>query len=66
VLVLTRKTNEEIIIDGCIKVTIVKVQGNRVRLAIDAPEEIPVHRGEVTEFIRSEREMCEWASRDTH
>lgn len=64
VLVLTRKASEEIIIDGRIKVTIVKVQGNKVRLAIDAPDEIPVHRREVAELIQREREMCDCASRD--
>lgn len=65
-LVLTRKTNEEIIIDECIKVTIAGIQGNRVRLAIDAPDEIPVHRSEVADLIQGERETVECASRAAH
>jgi carbon storage regulator len=46
-LVLTRKIGEEIIIDGCIKVTITAIQGNKVRIGITAPPEIPVDRAEL-------------------
>jgi carbon storage regulator len=50
-LVLSRKLNESLIIDGRITVTVVDVRGGRVRLAIDAPAEVPVHRREVHERI---------------
>lgn len=50
-LVLSRKTNESIIIDGRIKVVIVEVRGDKVRLGIEAPKEMPVHREEVAEAI---------------
>ncbi|MEK7591379.1 MAG: carbon storage regulator CsrA [Patescibacteria group bacterium] len=45
-LVLSRKRGERVMI-GDIEVTILKIQGNRVRLGISAPREIPVHRQEV-------------------
>lgn len=56
-LVLTRKTNEEVLIDGCIKVTVVKVQGQKVRIGIDAPDEVSVHRAEIAERIRHEEAL---------
>jgi carbon storage regulator len=46
-LVLSRKQGEEIVIDGRIIVRIVEVHGNRVRVGIEAPKEIEVHRREI-------------------
>jgi carbon storage regulator len=46
-LALTRKIGESIIIDGCITVTIVAVNGNKVRIGISAPPEITIDRQEV-------------------
>jgi carbon storage regulator len=46
-LVLTRKIGEEIIIDGRIRVTVTQIKGDKVRLGIDAPAEVPVDRQEV-------------------
>ena len=46
-LVLSRKRNETIVIDENIEVTIVSVHGDRVRLGIQAPRTVPVHRIEV-------------------
>jgi len=46
-LVLSRKINEEIIIDGCIRVRIIETKGNRIRVGIDAPANISVHRAEL-------------------
>ena len=46
-LVLTRKANEAIIINGDITLTVVEVRGNRVKLGIVAPQEIPVMRREI-------------------
>ena len=46
-LVLTRKIDESIIIDGNIIVTIVKVRGDKVRLGITAPADISIDREEV-------------------
>jgi carbon storage regulator len=54
-LVLSRKKNESIIIDQEIRITIVEIRGDKVRLGIEAPKEVPVHRSEIHEAIRSER-----------
>lgn len=51
-LVLSRKRNESIIIADNIVITIVEVRGDKVRLGIDAPREISVHRSEVYEAIQ--------------
>jgi carbon storage regulator len=48
-LVLTRRTGEEIVIDGHIRVRVTGVQGDRVRLGVIAPESIRVDRVEVHE-----------------
>lgn len=50
-LVLSRKLNEEIIIDGDIRVKILEISGHRVRLGISAPNHVPVHREEIKNRI---------------
>jgi carbon storage regulator len=56
-LILSRKTNECIIIDGRIMVKIVRVDGEVVKVGIEAPADVPVHRQEVYEEIqRNNRE----------
>ena len=45
-LVLSRKLNESIVINENVVVTVLRVKGNRVRLGINAPGKIPVHRQE--------------------
>jgi carbon storage regulator len=46
-LVLSRKVNEKVVIDGGIVVTIVKIEGGQVRVGIDAPAHIKVYREEI-------------------
>ncbi|MBY0587006.1 carbon storage regulator CsrA [bacterium] len=46
-LVLSRKSNESIVINNNIKVTVVEIRGDKVRLGIEAPKNIPVHREEI-------------------
>ena len=53
-LILTRKSDESIIIDNNIKVKILKVQGNQVRLGIDAPGNLSVYRDEIYEQVCKE------------
>lgn len=54
-LVLSRKKNESIVIDDTIIVTVVEIRGDKVRLGIQAPKEIPVHRSEVHAAIHTEQ-----------
>lgn len=54
-LILTRCVNQTIMINDDIKVTILGVKGHQVRIAIDAPKNIPVHREEIWLRIQSEK-----------
>jgi carbon storage regulator len=47
VLVLTRRTGDSIVIDGRIVVTVLDVRGDVVRVGVDAPREIQIHRAEI-------------------
>ncbi|MBU4272815.1 MAG: carbon storage regulator CsrA [Planctomycetes bacterium] len=53
-LVLSRQRDESIVIGDNVVVTIVDIRGDKVRLGIDAPGEVPVHRQEVYEAIQRE------------
>jgi carbon storage regulator len=54
-LVLSRKSNESVCINDNVVVTVVSIQGDRVRLGIEAPREMPVHRREVHERIQKRK-----------
>jgi carbon storage regulator len=58
-LVLSRKKDESIIINDHIRVTVVEIRGDKVRLGIDAPKEVSVHRREVYEAIQNQRKIRE-------
>jgi carbon storage regulator len=51
-LVLSRKKNESIVINNEITVVVVEIRGDKVRLGIEAPKEVPVHRREVFDAIK--------------
>ncbi len=51
-LILSRKPGESIVIDGRITVTVIRLEGDIVKLGIAAPREVPVHRQEVYEEIQ--------------
>jgi carbon storage regulator len=51
-LVLSRKKNESIVINNDITVVVVEIRGDKVRLGIEAPKEVPVHRREVFDAIQ--------------
>jgi carbon storage regulator len=51
-LVLSRKVNENIVIDGRIVVKVVRTEGNFVKIGIEAPSDVPVHRQEIYDEIQ--------------
>lgn len=53
-LVLSRKKNEAIVINDNIKIVVVEIRGDKVRLGVEAPKEVPVHRAEVYDAIQRE------------
>ena len=55
-LVQSRKKNESIVIDDRIVVTVIDIRGDKVRLGIEAPREVSVHRSEVYEAIKQRAE----------
>jgi carbon storage regulator len=54
-LVLSRKKNESIVINNDIVITVVEIRGDKVRLGIVAPKDVPVHREEVYEAIHGQK-----------
>ncbi len=50
-LVLSRKKDESIVINNDIKIVVVEIRGDKVRLGVEAPKEVPVHRQEVFDAI---------------
>lgn len=58
-LVLSRKKNESIVINNDITVTVVEIRGDKVRLGIVAPKEVPVHRQEVYDAIHGKEAAAE-------
>lgn len=59
-LVLSRKKNESIVINNDITIVVVEIRGDKVRLGVEAPREVPVHRREVYEAIqRNQRDDVE-------
>ena len=57
-LILSRKLNESIVIDGRIIVRVMRLDGDVVKLGIAAPADVPVHRHEVYEEIRQSNESA--------
>jgi carbon storage regulator len=51
-LVLSRKKNESIVIDDRVVITVVEIRGDKVRLGIEAPREVAIHRQEIYESLR--------------
>ncbi len=58
-LVLSRKKNESIIINDNITITVIEIRGDKVRLGIDAPKDVTVHRREVYEAIQNQSKLSD-------
>ncbi len=63
-LVLSRQRDESIIIGDNIVITVVDIRGDKVRLGIEAPKEVPVHRQEVYEAIQRENALKSTATNE--
>lgn len=57
-LVLSRKPGESVVIDGRIKVKIVRLDGDVVKIGIEAPSDIPIHRQEVYDEIQQNNKQA--------
>jgi len=55
-LILTRRVGETVVIGDDVTVTVLGVKGNQVRLGVNAPKEVAVHRQEIFERIQKEQE----------
>jgi len=55
-LILTRRIGETLMIGDDVSITVLGVKGNQVRIGIDAPKDVPVHREEIYERIHTENE----------
>ncbi len=55
-LILTRRVGETLNIGDEVQVTVLGIKGNQVRIGINAPKDVPVHREEIYERIKRERE----------
>lgn len=63
-LILSRREGETIVIDGHIRVTVMEVRGDQVRIGIDAPRSVSVHRQEVFDQISRANEQASAVSTD--
>jgi carbon storage regulator len=64
-LVLSRKKDESIVINNDITIVVVEIRGDKVRLGVEAPKEVPVHRQEVFEAIARGETVVESVDTDS-
>jgi len=65
-LVLTRKAEESLVIGDQITLTILAVEGDRVKIGIQAPRDISIHRKEVWDAIHEQNRLAELLAQDGH
>ncbi|MBP86715.1 MAG: carbon storage regulator [Planctomycetaceae bacterium] len=65
-LVLSRKKNESIVINNDITIVVVEIRGDKVRLGVEAPKEIPVHRREVYDAIKRNEQATQENEQASH
>jgi carbon storage regulator len=63
-LILTRKLGESITIDNDIKITVLSIHGKQVKIGVDAPDTVSVHREEIFKKIKSENKSASLALKD--
>ncbi len=58
-LILTRRVGESLMIGDDVNITVLGIKGNQVRLGVNAPKEIPVHREEIYQRIQQEKSKAQ-------
>lgn len=58
-LVLSRKKNESVVINNDIVITVIEIRGDKIRLGIAAPKDVPVHRQEVYDAIHGQQKPAD-------
>ena len=65
-LILTRRIGERLVIGTDVTVTVMGFKGNQVRIGVNAPKDVPVHREEIFEQIKRELQSSSAMRRDGH